>query len=136
LTQLRRQQLHDLARAYGIEVTKDGTKDQILPALIDAEARGVFRGHAKKPYYLEKAMRNPDQTATPLHDPDMDVEPEPVVQEAGPALDPPKKVRKPSEFNLLQKQARELGINGWGMKKDHLKKAIEDEINRRRQTGN
>lgn len=65
LYQLRRQQLEDLGRAFGIRVS--GTKDQMLPLLLDAEARGVFKGPPRDPYYLRKAARSPDDRGTVLY---------------------------------------------------------------------
>lgn len=60
LVQLRRQQLHDLAKAYGIEVTPDAPKDEILPAMVAAETKGVFKGEPKLPEYLAKAAGDPN----------------------------------------------------------------------------
>jgi hypothetical protein len=61
LDQLRRQQLHDLARAFDIDVPKDGTKKEILPPLLAAEASGIFRTQPKRPEYLAKAGRSADE---------------------------------------------------------------------------
>lgn len=60
LTQLRRQQLHDLAKAYEIVVKPEGTKAEILPALVAAEGSGVFTKPAVHAYWLLKAAYNPD----------------------------------------------------------------------------
>ena len=61
LPTLRRQQLADLAVAYNVPVNVSGTKAEILPALIEAEKAGVFRQPPKRPEYLVKAQRNPDE---------------------------------------------------------------------------
>ncbi len=61
LKRMRRQQLHDLARAWGIEVENGGTKDAILPALMAAERAGVFKTPPKHPEFARAAMRNSDE---------------------------------------------------------------------------
>jgi len=43
LLRLRKRQLYDLAQAFGIELAKDLTKNEILPTMIAAENRGTFR---------------------------------------------------------------------------------------------
>jgi len=43
LMRLRLRQLRDLAAAFGIRIDKDGTKNDILPAMLAAERQGVFR---------------------------------------------------------------------------------------------
>lgn len=58
---MRRQQLHDIARAWEIKVELDGTKPDILPALIAAERAGVFKHPPKHPEFARKAMRNSDE---------------------------------------------------------------------------
>lgn len=60
LPKLRLQQLKDLARAYGINIPKDGTKPQILPLMEAAESAGAFLRPPKNPYYFEKAKWSPD----------------------------------------------------------------------------
>ena len=61
LKKMRRQQLHDIARAWEIPVELDGTKPDILPALMAAERSGVFKHPPKHPEYARKAMRNSDE---------------------------------------------------------------------------
>ena len=61
LHRMRRQQLNDLARAWGIPVELDGTKGAILPALMAAERSGVFQRPPKYPEFARKAMRNSDE---------------------------------------------------------------------------
>ncbi len=61
LHRMRRQQLNDLARGWGIPVELDGTKGAILPALMAAERSGVFQSPPKHPEFARKAMRNSDE---------------------------------------------------------------------------
>lgn len=65
LNQMRRQQLHDLARAWEIQVPNGGTKKEILPMLIAAEAAGVFQRPAVHPEFARKASRNSDDPPLP-----------------------------------------------------------------------
>lgn len=60
LQSMRRQQLHDVARAWGIPVEDGGTKGDIMPMLLAAEKKGVFRLPPKHPEFARKAMRNSD----------------------------------------------------------------------------
>jgi hypothetical protein len=46
LQRLRLRQLRDLAKAFNIDIDQEATKAQILPALIAAEQRGVFKNVA------------------------------------------------------------------------------------------
>ena len=65
LKRMRRQQLHDLARAWDIPVENGGTKDKILPILMAAEETGTFRLPPKNPEFARKAMRNSDEPPFP-----------------------------------------------------------------------
>ncbi len=65
LKRMRRQQLHDLATAWGIRVLNGGTKEEILPALMAAERAGVFKTPPKYPEFARKAMRNSDEPPLP-----------------------------------------------------------------------
>ena len=60
LDRMRRQQLHDVARAWEIPVELDGTKKDILPMLKAAEGRGVFRQPPIHPEFAKRALRNSD----------------------------------------------------------------------------
>jgi hypothetical protein len=112
---LRRQQLHDLARAFDIPVDPNSTKEAVLYPLMAAEQRGVFKEPAPHPYYLEKAMRDPDGPKTPLTLPYPDV---------------PKKTRKRgnASFRKLQKAAAALGVATVGMTVKELEDAIANEV--------
>ena len=65
LARMRRQQLSDLARGWGIPVELDGTKETMLPILLAAEKNGTFRLPPKDPEYARKAMRNSDEPPLP-----------------------------------------------------------------------
>lgn len=145
LTQLRRQQLRDLATAFDVQIKADGTKDEILPAMIAAEANGIFRQPPKYQEYLVKASRSADQA--PLMDwhPPAPPEPEapkveaPVAKAPSPIsmghLPPPppeqkpmvpparrgRKPRQPTEFTKLQDMCKQHDINCWGMGRDEMK---------------
>ncbi len=65
LKKMRRQQLHDIARAWEIPVELDGTKPNILPALMAAERSGVFKHPPKHPEFARRAARNSDEPPLP-----------------------------------------------------------------------
>ena len=114
LNRLSRQQLHDLARAFDIEVMPDGTKDQILPALVMAEQRGVFKGLVKRPYYLAKAARDRDlHKGIPLEMENPDNAPKVDV--------PPAEM----DFRTLQKVCSEGGMNTFGKGKKEMLEWLE-----------
>lgn len=113
---LRRQQLHDLAKAFDIPVDPNATKQDILYPLMAAEQRGVFREPAAHPYWLEKAMRDPDGPQTPLTLPYPDV----------PKKKPGK--RGNASFRKLQKAAAALGVATVGMTFKELEDAIKGEL--------
>ncbi len=103
--------MHDLAKAYEIQVKQDGTKSEILPAMIDAETRGVFRQVPVHNYYLKKAAYNSDR---PEENTDW-----------GPPPKAPAKNRN-HELRELQKVAKKLGVAGFGMTKVQYQEAIEE----------
>ena len=111
LNGLRRRQLHDLARAYEIPVKKDGTKAEILPALIAAEQQGTFKRPAAVPYYLKKAAWTSDR---PFENTEWGT--------------PPKGKRPDNagDYRAMQKRAKELGLGrtGVGLKGPDLAEAI------------
>lgn len=47
-----------MARAYNIKTDPNGTKAQILPDLVAAEQRGIFKRPPVDEYYLRKASRD------------------------------------------------------------------------------
>jgi hypothetical protein len=119
LTQLRRRALHDLAKAYRIDIPDNGTKDEILPALHAAEKRGVFRGPPIDPYYFLKAQRDPDKLeplppgAVPLdtaHRPPADPSP---PSPAGPSM------------GELRAACKANGINSFAMSKQAMQEALD-----------
>lgn len=84
---------------------------EILPALIAAEQEGVFKRPAVNPYYLKKAAYNADR---PYENNDWGICP----------------VEKPrgnsGNYKVLQRQAKELGINSFGMKGPELEAAVKE----------
>jgi len=106
LHQLRRQQLHDLALAFGVTVKKDGTKPEIMPAMLAAESEGVFRGKPVRPEYLAKAAISSDD----------------------PPSDEWLKHRVDSsdmDFRRLQNLAKKHGINAFQKGADELRRELE-----------
>jgi hypothetical protein len=96
--------LRDLAVAYGIEVKRDGTKEELLPPMIDAELQGVFQQPPKRPELVVKASRSPD-------DPPVDWE-----------------SHKPDygmSFRHLQQLAKANDINSFGKGEDALREELE-----------
>ena len=115
LQRLSRQQLRDLARAYEIEVPRDGTKDDLLPAMISAEKSGIFRQPPKSPYHLEKAARDRDKRPEPLSltDPDL-------ITDSG--LYRPASEMEDKELRAILKDAR---INTFGMGRKQMEDLVE-----------
>ena len=107
LNSARRGQLVDLAWAFNIPIDKNGTKTEILPVMIDAEKRGVFQGKPVRPEYLVKAMRSPD-------DPPVDWQ-----QYAAPVMEK-------TDFRMLQRLAKEHGVDSFGKGKDELFAKLHD----------
>lgn len=120
LTQLRRQQLHDLARAYRISVPSDGTKEEILPSLISAERAGVFRTQSPDPYWFAKANRDPEN-------------PEPLppgLAAPGARARPPGDLPTaqdgpPPSIAELRAACKAAGINSFGKTKAAMKEALD-----------
>lgn len=107
LSTARRQQLVDLANAFGIAIPKDGTKMQILPIMVEAEQQGVFRMQPKRPEYLVKALRNPDEAPVDWEahrPPDLDV----------------------NNFHHLQRIAKEYGVNSFGKGREELEAELKE----------
>ena len=107
LTGLRRQQLHDLAMAFCIEVPTDGTKEEILPVLREAELAGVFTQTPKRPEYLVKAGRNADQPPVDWMShraPDLDV----------------------NNFQHLRRIAKDAGINTFQMGEEEMREKLRE----------
>ena len=102
--------MHDLARAYKIPVKLNGTKPEILPALIAAEQQGIFKGPAAIPYYLKKAAWNSDR---PFENTDWG--------------NPPKDKRpKTNAWQELIQEAKSLGVGKVGMNRLEYEQAIKE----------
>ena len=112
---LTREQLSDIAVAYGLEVDRDGTKDELLPAILGAEASGLFNRPPKDPYRLVKASKNADEWLK--------------VREFGlpmPAFEDPTPDPTPNEFEMLRQQAKAKGINCLHKTKAQLVQALQE----------
>ena len=129
LTQMRRQQLHDLAKAFRVQVPADGTKDQILPSLVAAEQQGVFRQQPIDPYYFHKAQRDADRLEPmppglePLDarpgQPAATTSPPAVVEVTGPVQAPVPSIGE------LRAACKARGINSFGKGKAALMEALD-----------
>ena len=121
LTQLRREQLHNLAKAWEIPVKQDGTKPEIMPALVAAEANGVFKTAAIHPYYLRQAAFNPDR---PHENNDWGTPPK------GPRPD------NTVKYKDMQRRAKALGLGKAcvGLKAPELAEAIRKAEHEQRQS--
>ena len=120
LSRLRLSQLRDLARAFEIPVDLDAPKLTIMPAMMAAEQRGVFRVKPSRPYYYLRAGRSPDDP--PLEHGD-------VFDEEGRYRDrvtetPPPEDQEP--YADLQARVRELwpAFNVVGAKREVLEGII------------
>lgn len=89
----------------------DGTKMEILPALQAAEQQGIFKRPAPNPYYLKKAAYNPDR---------------PHENNEWGFCPPEKPKGNAGAYKLLQRQAKDLGINSFGMKGPELEVAVKE----------
>lgn len=61
LNQMRRQQLHDLARAYDLSLGDTDTKEYMMPSMKAAQKSGLFNRPPKHPEFARKAMQHSDQ---------------------------------------------------------------------------
>ena len=107
LDRMRRQQLHDLARAYEIAVPADGTKPQIMPALKAAQSEGIFNKSALHPEFLAKAARNADD---PPSDAWMDYIPKAVS----------------NTIKDVRALCKENDINSFQMSEDEMRSALHE----------
>jgi hypothetical protein len=106
LLKLRRQQLIDLAKAFDIDVPQDATAPELREHLRKHEEQGAFRQPPKRPEYYVKASRSPD-------DP-------PVDWESHRAQTVSK-----DDFRMLQKLAKDNGINSFGKGAEELWDELE-----------
>lgn len=125
---LRRVQLVNLAKAYGLAINPEATKNQILPTMVGAEQQGVFRGQASDPEALRMALKDPDVR-----------EPEPMLPPVLPQS-PAKAEEEPKgpPLILLKKLCSQKGINTKGMKMAEMANALAEVIGneqRERQAG-
>lgn len=100
---------------------QDGTKPEIMPALVAAEANGAFKQPAIHPYYLRQAAFNPDRP-----------------HENNDWGNPPK-VKRPDntvKYKDMQKRAKALGLGmaGVGLKAPELAELIRKAEHEQRQS--
>jgi hypothetical protein len=112
---LRRQQLSDIAVAYGLDVNRDATKEELLPVLLAAESQGRFNKPAKDPYRLMKASKSPDDWRS--------------YRDGGgvmPAFEEPDDEKASNNsIQMLKVRAKAAGINTFQMTKDQVIEALE-----------
>lgn len=135
LATLRLRQLIDLARAYGVEINRDGTKRSVLRQMEAADENGVFRGPPKNPYYFERAKFNSDEVQEAKlnggytkkgravswlfgwrgPDPEADAKPpKPVFTEPGTSGRKTIPNVKKGEAHWLRQECKRLGLNSFG----------------------
>lgn len=116
LQSLTREQLSDISVAFGLDVDRDGTKDELLPAILAAEAAGRFQRPAKDPYRLIKASKNADEWRQ--------------WREAGlamPAFEmPDEEAAEASGYQMLRQRAKAVGINTWGKTKPQIEALLAE----------
>ena len=134
LTGLRRQQLVDLARAYEIPIPPGATKKEMLPVMIAAEQRNVFKSEPKHPWYLQKAVRTTDTPYIPLPEnpeiaaaPAADGAPQTQAQPVDPAAPRLTRTgRKESDYHRKQRILKERGIKTFGLPKAEMDRLAEE----------
>ena len=116
LTALRRRQLVDLARAFEIPIPSGATKDEMLPVMIAAEQRGIFRTNPKHPWWLQKADHTSDMPSVYLP-PNPDIE-QPVVKA--------EKKKKESDYHRKQRLLKQMGVDTWALPKAEMDRLAEE----------
>ena len=104
LNGLRLQQLRDLAYAFDVEIKTDGTKPEVLPAMLAAESAGIFQQQPKRPEFLVKASRSAD-------------EPHVDWQSYAKKAEP--------NFRQLQQLAKEHGVNAFQKGEEELRSELK-----------
>ena len=112
LGRMRKSQLIDLARAFGVEsqIDVDGTREAILPVMLALEDRGTFRGKPVRVRALVRASYTQDawqylrKSGRPLPDEGLPADPEPEVHNQ--VLQD-----EPDSYAGLQKRCKDLNIN-------------------------
>ena len=110
LNALTREQLSDIAVAFDLDCNRDGTKEEIMPAILQAEASGRFQKPAKDPYRLTKASKNADEWK--------------AWREAGqamPAFEMPDEERKEADsWQMLRARGKQAGLNIYGKTREEI----------------
>lgn len=130
LGKMRRKQLLYLAEAFGVEGV-DGSlpKDLIMPILVSAEARGLFREPPQKPWLLARVEypSNPERwPPVPQSEPVKVFTPQPV--ESSPVTETVERPRTLEEmsFSEIREKGKEAGINTFQMKKEAIIKELRE----------
>ncbi len=104
LVALTRDQLSDIVVAFDLAADRDGTKEELLPAILAAEQAGRFLKPAKDPYRLTRASKTPDEWKQ--------------WKEAGqpmPAFEMPEEERKEADsWQMLRARGKQAGLNVYG----------------------
>ncbi len=115
LTTLRRQQLSDICVAFGLDVNRDATKDELLSVVLGAEQQGKFNKPAKDPYRLTKASKSPDEWRS--------------LRDGGgtmpPFEEPDEEKASNNSIQMLKARAKQAGVNTFQMSKADVIAALE-----------
>jgi hypothetical protein len=110
LNALTREQLSDIAVAFDLDCNRDGTKEEIMPAILQAEASGRFQRPPKDPYRLTKASKNADEWKQ--------------WREAGqsmPAFEMPDEEKfSANSIQMLRQRAKGVGLNTFQMSREEI----------------
>lgn len=95
-----------------------------MPALIDAESRGVFKGPAVSAYYLAKAARDSDHRAEWVDTP---LPAQEGTEASAPAAQMPQPVAssRPS-MKELRAEMKERGLNSFGKGRAQIEAELSD----------
>lgn len=110
LQALTRDQLSDIAVAFDLDCDRDGTKEEIMPAILQAEASGRFQRPPKDPYRLTKASKNADEwKAWKEHGQPM------------PPFEMPDEERREADgWQMLRARAVKAGLNIYAKKREEI----------------
>lgn len=122
LLQLRLRQLRDLAAAFEIEILQNGTKAQILPAMLAAEQTGVFRTTPKNRLKLARAGWSHDD-----RQPGAEYTEPPWVAEEVRTLS---EIKESEERGILQQKNPTIRANtdGWTKLRADVKEKMGDDF--------
>ena len=114
---MRREQLVNLARAFDVldKVPRDGTKPELLEAMLPMERAGIFRQSCEDPLALWYASKTADELVAMR----IDGLPFPTREQH------PLRTQKPmTEMARLHEKAKSLNIQSFGKKKHEIEAEI------------